>query len=185
MNLTPIPEQLVFGPDWLDAGWRSRPRWLGYGWTEANDAEQIVGGQCEVRPALVPGDASIAQFPSTADRLGPAKDLFDPLANALTDAVAHVPNRPAVDGAPSAAGVLGDMGRHSSLFASGDELPRVVALVRAQSHPMARCRPAVQHRQRCIALGRPARLGQQDIEHQPVPVLHQHVTGEAELRLLA
>ena len=43
----------------------------------------------------------------------------------------------------------------------------------------------VEHRQRCEPLGVAGGAGEFGIDHQAVPVLHQHVPDEAELRLLA
>lgn len=66
-----------------------------------------------------------------------------------------------------------------------DEGTRVVALVRAQGDPFPRPFAAVEHDERGVAFGRAARLGDEHIEHEPVAVLHEDVSPEAESRLLA
>ena len=45
-------------------------------------------------------------------------------------------------------------------------------------------RAAVEHRQRCLALGVAARLGQLDVQHQAVAVLGEQMAQVAELRRL-
>ena len=46
-------------------------------------------------------------------------------------------------------------------------------------------RAAVEHRQRCLALGVAARLGQLDVQHQAVAVLGEQMARVAELRRLS
>ena len=58
--------------------------------------------------------SSLAHQP---DRLDPAKDLFHPLALSLTDRVARLPRRAAVNRAGAVLGVLGHMRRDVQLLA--------------------------------------------------------------------
>ena len=75
---------------------------------ELGQAGEVVGGGGQLEPELVAGSTEIAQLAASANRLGPAGDLLDPLAPELALAAARMPGGAAVDGAAPAAVVLGD-----------------------------------------------------------------------------
>src|SRR5229473_8135152 len=58
------------------------------GRAESGDAEQVVGGGHQMGMQLGALEATIASTAQAADGLHPAEDLFDPLADPLTDGVA-------------------------------------------------------------------------------------------------
>src|SRR3990172_1164574 len=76
-----------------------RPSCRPSGQYQAAHPQQVIGTGHPVEGLLRPLDPSIARLPQAPDRLDPAKDLFDPFSNALTDLVARVPG-----GAPLQAG---------------------------------------------------------------------------------
>src|SRR5258705_6001883 len=73
--------------------------------------------------------ASLAQ---QADHLEPAEDLIDPLAVSLARVVAGVPRGTAIERTPPVRGVLRDVRGHREPAEGVDEVPGVIALVRAQ-----------------------------------------------------
>ena len=138
---------------------------------ELRYADEIVRGGGQLEPELVARPPEIAPLGASADRLDPAEDFVDPLASALTLAVAVMPT---IDRAAPAAVVLGDMRGH----AQADRACR--SAVGAE-----RGRPAdaaLQHLKRRCALGPAVGLGH--VDDQTVPILGQHVTEVAELRAL-
>ena len=72
----------------------------------------------------------------------------------------------------------------TSRGAAPDEGPRVVALVGGQRHPLPAAPPPVEHHQSRLALRRPRRLADEEVEDQPIAVLHEDVPRVAEARLL-
>jgi hypothetical protein len=73
---------------------------------------------------------------------------------------------------------------HPALAQFHDEVPGIEAAVGSE-RDRADGRQPVEHRQRREPLGVAGGAGELGIDHQAVPVLHQHVPDEAELRLLA
>src|SRR5580765_1671486 len=86
-----------------EASWRrSRPR-------QVPDSHQVVHGQGEGEHPPDPAHASMAHLATQSHRLGPAEDLFPPLALLLTDDVAGMARRARINGTAPAGGVLGHM----------------------------------------------------------------------------
>lgn len=93
--------------------------------------------------------------------------------------------RAAIDRAAATVRVLGDVGRDFSLAERFDKGAGVVAPVGPESDTLPRPSATVEHHERRISFGRAIGLADEDVEDEPVAVLHQDVTAEAELRLLA
>ena len=101
---------------------------------QVSNSNQVVS-RC--REGEHPSDALQASMSSLAhqpDGLDPTKDLFHPLAFSLSDRVARMSGRAAVDRSGSVLLVLHHMGRHLQLLQLGHKVLRVVGLVRPQGH---------------------------------------------------
>ena len=117
--------------------WRPRP--------QATDAQQIVGRADEVGGMLRARHAAESRLAQAADRLQPPKDLFHPLADSLTERIAHVPRRPAIQARRAPAGDLREVRPNPAPPQAADKLCGVVALVGpegARPNPPARLTPA-------------------------------------------
>jgi hypothetical protein len=73
---------------------------------------------------------------------------------------------------------------HLALAQFHDEVPSVEPAIGGERH-RTQGRQPVEHGPRCEPFGVAGGAGQLGIDHEPVPVLHQHVPDEAELRFLA
>src|SRR5205809_980855 len=60
-------------------------------------ADQVVRRRGEEKLPVHAGPATMTELAKSADGLHPPEDLFDAFAHALTDGVAGVPRRPAVE----------------------------------------------------------------------------------------
>src|SRR5215471_13482741 len=79
---------------------------------QSDDADQVVRGRDEIARQAGPRQAAEARAAEATDGFHPAEDLFDPCTLALTDAIASMPCRTSIDGAPSPSGVLGHVRGH-------------------------------------------------------------------------
>ena len=78
----------------------SRPSQLGL---QPTDPQQVVGGPYQMRVLFRPGAPPEPALAQAANGLDPSKDLLHPFADPLTEGIAWVPGRPAVQarGAPT------------------------------------------------------------------------------------
>lgn len=130
-------------------------------------------GQLEV--LIDPLQAAEQCLPYVADRLAPAEVLLDALADRLTEPVAEMPGRARIDGAATApAHVLGDVRGDVAAAAGGDEVGRVVGLVRTHRFELI-ARHRIEHGQGGYALAGAVGMGEHGADHQAVAVLHQGV----------
>src|SRR5262249_31631966 len=148
--------------------------------------DQIVDSGDEVGPEAIPWETSVATLPPPANRLAPAEDLLDPLPSALAQRIARMASRAAIEvRAPARGDVLGHMWGDSLSPHRFDEGGGVVRLVRPQRLRMKAIGPLPPPQpQGFVALGTAGRPCDADVDAQPVAVLHQHVEGEGQLRLL-
>src|SRR5579863_210895 len=172
-----------------DVWWCSRfmallHRHLRWGWLQSAQAQQVVSGAHKVSMQLHPLNAAKARTTKSAEALHPAKDLFDPFALSLTDPVAPVARRARIEPRGVAALDLRNVRPNALAAQKANEAPAVIALVGTQARRLqmlaslaleeltGRCRFALQRRAHA------------DIHAQPVTVLHQGVSAEAQLRFL-
>src|SRR3954453_12527980 len=101
--------------------------------TQAND---IVRRRTEGEDPGHQSTASVSQFSEAADRLHPAKGLFDELAFSLTDRVAAMARRPPINRTATIRGVLRHVRRQAHLAQFSDERGTVVALIHAEGDPI-------------------------------------------------
>jgi len=113
----------------------------------------------------------------------PAQNLFETLAFPLTHGIARMVGGVRINGTRAPARMLGDMRRHPQLAQFVDEVAGVIALVRPQCRPLLPRNP-LSHRLGRLPLGRPRRLRHAGVDHQAVPMLHQHMPQITQLRLL-
>jgi site-specific DNA recombinase len=113
-------------------------------------------------------------------------DYFDTLTDALTDGVADVTGGAAVDGTPPPAGVLCHVRRDLSLSQIGNAGFGVIPLVGAQrlEAETALTRLFDQLWHGCPFCS-PSRLTQLKVHQQSVPILHQRMAHEGQMRLFA
>src|SRR3979411_3464500 len=76
---------------------------------ELRETDQIVGRHGEGEAPSHTWQAPKSRLPLAGDRLCPAENLFNPLADALADGIAGMARRAPVDGRAAALWVLGDM----------------------------------------------------------------------------
>src|SRR5450631_1036709 len=147
------------------AGWL---RWRG-GSCQSDHPDKVVGSCHQVAGELGLLQSDVARTSEPAYGLHPAKDLFHPFADALTDGIPSMTRRSAVDGAAPPTGVLRHMRADVSRAEVSDTVLGVVALVRAQrpwAEPtLARLLNQVWHR---IPLGRARCLAQLKVDQQSV-----------------
>src|SRR5216683_5037273 len=133
------------------------PRWSGAscgGRAESGDAEQVVGGGHQIGMQLGALETAIASSAQAADGLHPSEDLFDPLADPLTDRVAGMTRGAAAErGAAGATLIARDVRGDLERAARRDELARVVTLVGTECNPAAARHRGLQHRAGAGALG--------------------------------
>ncbi len=109
------------------------------------------------------------------------KDYFDPLADGLAQSVALVPGHAAIKGRPTPRGVLRHVRGHVHRPKLVDEVLRVISLVSAQRDPVRAIRPGLHHGEGGDPFGVAVGLGDAGVHDQPMAVLHQGMTHEAEL----
>src|SRR5208282_1687743 len=144
-------------------------------------SDQVVGRQCEGEHPTDAVDAAMASLAQAPDGLEPAEDFFHPFAFLLTNRVARMTSGALVDNTA----LLARKMRSYLMLAQGlNQLLAVVALVGAQGYPMP-ARELFQQRQRSLRFSAAGGLSYPAVDRQPVAILHQHVTGVAELGLLA
>src|SRR6266851_4733732 len=113
--------------------------------------------------------------------LDPAEDLFDPFALVLTDRVPRMASGALVNDTGLFAR---EMWRDPMLAHFLNQLFAVIAFVGTQGDPMP-ARNLLYHRQRRLWFGPSGSLSYAAVDRQPMAILHQHMPGVAELRLLA
>src|SRR5690606_600123 len=130
-------------------------------------SDEIRGGHRQLEVLIDLPDSPVDGLPDAPDRLAPAEVLLDALALDLTEPVALVTGRSAVDGAAPIPGVVvRHMRRHLPAAACVDEVARVVGLVGAH-RPRTACRHRIEHRQRCGALAEPVGVRNERTDRQP------------------
>src|ERR1700687_880870 len=144
-------------------------------------SDQVVGGSREGKHPTDPGHAAMASFAQCGDGFEPAEDFFDSFALALTNRIAGTASSAIIDHAGWPARNM----RSGLVIAQlSYKLFTVVALVRAQRDPTAAWN-LFHHRQRGLRFGLARGLSQARVDHQPIAVLHQHVSEIAKLCRLA
>jgi hypothetical protein len=129
-----------------------------------------------------PPESSFAQ---AADCLAPAEELLDALAHNLARPIGARLEHTAAqsDGVSS---IAGHMSRGALLDQCHDEAMSVITLVGADALGSKMLAPlAPEHGKHRLRFGDTHRGGQHHIGHQSMAVIHQGVTGEAQLRLFA
>lgn len=130
-----------------------------------------------------PRHPAIASLAQQLDRFHPAEDLFHALAFPLTRGLTRMASRPAIDCTRPTRGILRHMRGHSQLTQLMDKVAGVRVPVSPQGDPLL---PGNRfgHRQSRVALGRAGYLGHARIDHQAVPILHEHTPQITQLGLL-
>src|SRR3954447_18135695 len=105
---------------------------------QAAESHNVVRGSTEGEDPVHQSAATMPQFAKPADGLDPSKGLLDELALALTDGIARMARRAAIDAAAPLRGVLCHMRRDVHLPQGRDECRHVVPFV----HPQGDAAPA-------------------------------------------
>src|SRR6266404_5730388 len=144
-------------------------------------SDQVVGRQCEAEHPIDSRNSAMAGLAQPAYGLDPAEDLFHSLTLALTNHVARMASGALVNNT----GWLAREVRGNRMLAHFlNKLLAVIALVGTQGDAMP-ARNLLYHRQRRLWFGAPGSLSYAAVDRQPMAILHQHMAGIAELRLLA
>ncbi len=122
-------------------------------------------------------------FLQPSHHLRPPEEFLHPLPPPLARPVALMPRRPPIHRAAPPAHVLRHMRRHVPILQLFDKLPRVVAPIRPQRHPLPPSRYLSRHLHCRFPLRPPVGSGHPHVHDQTVPVLSQHVPQIAQLRL--
>jgi len=143
---------------------------------EISHSDQVVCRECQGKVPVDLSDSPMSGFPEIADGLDPAKRLFNPFADAKTDAVAIMPGCTAIYGRTTFSGdVLGYMGCRFEASQVLDKVFRVVALVAADGNPLIT--GDLSHHLGCgFPLCRAGGMGDGTIYDKAVSVLHQGMT---------
>src|ERR1700747_1795937 len=153
--------------------------------TQSTDAQQVVSRGGQAHQLGVARDALQPRLARAAAGLAPAEELLDALAHDLTGAISARPEHAAAQANVASLNVSDVWGR-ALLQQSGYEPPRVVALVGADTLEAQALAPLPGNQcERSVGLGDTDRGSDSDIGHQAVAVVHQRVTGKAQLRLFA
>ena len=148
------------------------------------DAHQIVGCAGEGKDPVHLRHSAMAYFAHQRNRLQPAEAFFDPLPFLLTDGIAMMPRRAAIDRAAAWSLLIpGHMRRDVQIPALGDKTQGVKRFVSAHRHPL-RSRNLFQHHQRCVSFCPPGGRHRFGLDDQPVAILHQQIPAVTQLRLL-
>jgi hypothetical protein len=124
----------------------------------------------------------MARLPQHSHRLHPAQDLLDEFPLPMAELIPLVPRGAPISRIAPMALALGHVRRHPHRSQRRHKALRVEARVAPHRQP-----PAVpsfggpHHLFGRLSLCRPHRLCQTGIDHQPVPVFHQHVSQAAQL----
>jgi hypothetical protein len=147
--------------------------------------QQVVRGD-PVSGLLRPRDAAEATGRQPADGLPPPEDLLDAFAEPLAELVSPMASGTPIQARRPAAAHLGHMGMNSTSAQRADKVPAVRALIRAQRlGPDTPPRLAPQQVQRGVAFRGAGGRRHRHIDAQPMPILHEHMTGEDQPRLFA
>ena len=119
---------------------------------QVSDPDQVVSRGRELEDPTHQLQASVPCLTQQPDSLQPAEDLFDSFAFLLTNCIARMTGRAAINGTTAAPlVVLRDVWSHAPFTQIGNELFRVISLIGRQSHPFT---GLAQQRQRRRALSR-------------------------------
>jgi len=160
------------------------------GGPQSRQSEQVVGRRGYFTLQLDLPSTDEPRSSQSADRLAPAEDILDPLANSLTDRVALGSGSPprATTGLsrPVIANDRSVSNRrvwyNAKAFHRVEELPVFVSRVRAQSPRPQTLTLAcpIEHRSGLDAFGRPVGFVDVHIQTQGVSILHQQMQAVAE-----
>jgi len=103
---------------------------------QVSDSDQVVSRGRELEDPAHQLQASVPRLAQQPDSLQPAEDLFDSFAFLLTNSIARMMGRAAINGTTAAPFVvLRDVSSHAPFTQIGNELFRVISLIGRQSHP--------------------------------------------------
>src|SRR5262245_2822417 len=118
-------------------------------------------------------------LPHQPNRLQPAEDLFDSFSLPLAESEAFMPSRASIDRATAL--LWCDVRRDTQISQAPYETPYVETFVRSHRHAPT-TRDLGSHRQSRLSLRVARCLRELRIDRQPIAILHQQVTREAQLR---
>src|ERR1051325_926617 len=105
---------------------------------QGSDPDQVVSRSRELEDPTHQLQASVPRLTQQPDRLPPAEDLFDSFAVLLTNSIARMTGRAAINGTTAAPlVVLRDVWSHAPFTQIGNELFRVISLISCQRHSFA------------------------------------------------
>src|SRR5258705_4289534 len=99
------------------------------GFQQSAQPHDVVGRRREGKDPAHERAAAVAQFAQATDGFHPPKALLDEFPPLLADGIAGVPRRSRIDRAAAARRVLCQVWRDLHRAQSGDQVPRVIALV--------------------------------------------------------
>src|SRR5271157_3619705 len=153
--------------------------------TELRDPQQVVGGADQVGGEAGPLEAPIARAAEVPDRLDPAEDLLDPLADALAHRVSGPTSGAMVEcRATPPQLILRHVGSDVEIATACHEPGNIVTLVAGHCDP-ARPAQLLKHLKPLLAFGPTSGLTHSQIDHYAVAILHQHTLAVTELGLFA
>src|SRR5438552_8059290 len=153
---------------------------------QSSDADQVVGGGDQIAGQSRPLQAEKARAAEATHRLHPAEDLLHAFADALADAIAGVPRGAPINGAAATTGVLGYVWRDVAFAHVLNKVLGVVVLVATQRRRAEAVLLGLVHlADGRLPLGGAGGGRHLEINHQPVPILHQRMPHEHQLGLLA
>jgi len=141
--------------------------------------KEVVGRANEPRSEIRALDAFEAGLAEQAYRLRPPEELLDSLPDPLADPVPGMPRRPAINGWAMVVD-HGDVRSNIPSATRLDELPRVIAAVSSQRDWRRSWQVLVDHLQCRLALRGPVGGRDENVDDQPVAVLHQRVLRKGE-----
>jgi hypothetical protein len=154
--------------------------------------DEVAGDHLECEEAFGLGEAPELELCGTADGLGPAEAFFDAFAATLADLVALVPGGAAVDSGVAELARLrdcaidGDVWCDRLVFECKHESFGIVTLVGAKcdagfgDSPHGCLATALDHTEGRLAFSHSGSLCHLAVNDQPVAVLHQGMTHEAQ-----
>src|SRR3954447_21233229 len=162
--------------------WRSWETWPSRTRSQqARQAHQVVGHSRKAERQTDPLPASEAGSAQAGNRLAPAKDLLDPLADLLAQSIAGVPGDAAINGGAAPGGLLRHVRGHVHRPKLVDEVLCIKGLAGPERDPVRSTGPGLDHGKPGDALGMAVGLGDAGVHDQAVAVFHERVAHEAEL----
>src|SRR5882757_920175 len=158
---------------------------LSCSWTHSTDAHQVVGQTGQAHQLVVTSNTPQSGLAQAPDCLAPTKELLDSFAHDLTCPIAGRFKRAFTEAGRVVTCIDGDMRSDTLCEQRFDKASRVITLIATNTLRAKTLAPLPGHqRQGRLRLSHTDRRSETHIADQAMAVIHQSVSGKAQLGLL-